>query len=632
MLCCHRGNTAFNFVITDYLIMIAAASIRSEPATHATHWPEISMKFSVLIVVACASSLTWLAMTQIVLAADDQRALGYVVELQVPGAQRKMLEENLDLYRWRGNARMNEAQLQRLVQQAPEQIRKFLATDGFYSPMIESRMKHDGSRWIVNLIVDPRKPVHVSSFDLQVTGAFNDGSPGSLARLKKMRSDWRLRPGMTFRHNDWESAKRNALKALLLDGYPAASIVDSHATVNQERLSADLRVTLDSGPIFTFGTLEIKGLHRYPTSLVERMNPIAPGETYSQAKLLEFYSRLQDTPYFSNASISVDVDSKQTNNVPILVEVIENQSQKLGFGIGMSTDTGARGLVDYRDLNFLDRALWLGVALKLEQKRQSLVGNLQLPLTEQGFRDSINTLIERTNIEGVEDQKLGVGIKRTFIRENIETAYGLRYLLENQYIAAVESMRNTALGPFYSWTLRNVDSVLYPTRGYVVNLQADTATRAILSDQDFLRGYSRVVFYYPFGKSDQLALRGELGMVAARSRKGIPSDYLFRTGGDQTVRGYAYQSLGALEGGAVVASRNLAIASAEYVHWFIPQWGGAIFLDGGNAADTWGDLIPVYGYGAGARWKSPVGPLNLDIAYGRETREMRIHFSVGFHF
>ena len=257
---------------------------------------------------------------------------------------------------------------------------------------------------------------------------------------------------------------------------------------------------------------------------------------------------------------------------------------------------------------------------------------MQFQLTEKGYRDSINTVIERTDIEGEVINKFVMGAKRNFVSGNSETAYGLNYFSESQDIEGAASTRNSTLSPSYSWTLRHIDQLLYPTRGYLINLQADAATRAILSDQDFLRGYGHAVYFHPFGKRDQLILRGELGVVAAKSSNGIPSDYLFRTGGDQTVRGYAYQSLGVHEGGAVVGGRYLATASAEYLHWLTSQWGAAVFVDGGNAADTWGNLTPVYGYGFGARWKSPVGPLNFDIAYGEELREMRIHFSVGFNF
>jgi translocation and assembly module TamA len=120
--------------------------------------------------------------------------------------------------------------------------------------------------------------------------------------------------------------------------------------------------------------------------------------------------------------------------------------------------------------------------------------------------------------------------------------------------------------------------------------------------------------------------------VFADSRRGIPSDFLFRTGGDQTVRGYAFQSLGVSEGNAIVGGRFVAVASAELTHWLTSRWGAAVFYDIGDAADSRRDFSAKAGYGAGARWRSPVGTIHLDVAYGEETRKARVHFSLGFVF
>ena len=111
------------------------------------------------------------------------------------------------------------------------------------------------------------------------------------------------------------------------------------------------------------------------------------------------------------------------------------------------------------------------------------------------------------------------------------------------------------------------------------------------------------------GKRDTLSLRGEAGYTAAQSRFGIPQEYLFRAGGSQSVRGYAHQSLGVQEGSAMVGGRTLATGSLEYTHWFSGDWGAALFADTGGAADSWRDMRLSTGYGAGARWRSPVGPL-----------------------
>lgn len=556
----------------------------------------------------------------------------YAIDLQLPPAQRALLDPYLDLYRWQDNERMDPAQLQRLVAQAPAQVREFLSTQGFYAPQVSATLEQRGEQWVVLLVVEPGEAVRVGSVDLKMEGPLNDGSPAAAARLQALQEGWALPVGTPFRHPDWESAKRASLKALLLEGYPAAQLVHSAATVDPVAQTVALQVTLDSGPAFTFGPLDIQGLQRYPVSLVERLNTIVPGEPYSQTRLLDLQSSLQDSPYFSSVTASVDADAAQPEQVPVQVTVVENPARKVGLGAGISTDTGVRGLLNYRDLNFWDRAWRLSGEMKLESKRQSLAGEVQLPLNAQGYRDSVSTAMERTDIEGEVLTKLVLGGSRSRVRGKNEITYGVRYYLEQQEVAGALTTQRKALIPSYAWTHRNLDQLLYPTQGYLLNLKADFSSERLVSDQDFLRGYARGVYFHSLGTRDQVQVRGELGVVVAESRNGIPADFLFRTGGDQTVRGYAYQSLGVAQGAAIVGGRWLAVASAEYVHWFAPQWGGAAFVDVGSAADRYADLRPVRGYGLGARWKSPVGPLNLDIAYGEATRAMRLHLSVGFTF
>ncbi len=564
--------------------------------------------------------------------AAAEGAPAYAIDLRVPKDQRPLLENHLDLYRWRTSERLDETQLRRLVAQAPTQIRAFLASEGFYSPRVAASLEPAGTSWKVLLNVDPGAPVRIGRVDLKIAGSFDDGSAGNRARLEKLRADWSLRSGAVFRHANWESAKRAALRALLLDKYPAAAISASQATVNPEAGTADLAMTLDSGPAFSFGPLRIQGLRRYPASVVERLNPIRPGEPYAQAKLLDLQSRIQDSPYFTNASVHMDIDPAHPLTVPIQAEVEENRARTLGFGIGMSTDTGPRAQVDYRDLNLLDRAWRLSGSLKVAQKEQILGSELQFPQTRQGNRDSITATLTHTDVEGQVTRALTLGAQRSRIQGKIETTRGLRYYSEQQDIAGAPGDRRSSLVPSWSWTRRDVDSLLYPRRGYLLNVQAAAAHQALLSDRSFVRGYGKATWFHPVGDKGQLILRGELGAVAANSRDGIPSDLLFRTGGDQTVRGYAYQSLGVSEGDAIVGGRWLAVASAEYVRWLTPTWGAALFVDAGDAADQASDLHPVLGYGLGARWRSPIGLLGLDLAYGQETGETRLHFAVGFNF
>jgi translocation and assembly module TamA len=150
-----------------------------------------------------------------------------------------------------------------------------------------------------------------------------------------------------------------------------------------------------------------------------------------------------------------------------------------------------------------------------------------------------------------------------------------------------------------------------------------------------MRLYTRDVLYWPLGGSWYTQLRVEAGQVFTGDSVGIPDPLLFRAGGDESVRGYAYRTLGPQRDGAVSSGRVLLTTSAELAHPIsqnLQNLWWAMFIDAGNAADTWHSYEPVLGYGLGIRYRSPVGPLRVDLAYGEEVQKFRIHLSVGIAF
>jgi translocation and assembly module TamA len=578
---------------------------------------------------AAASILVWLAAAPPFAFADSPT---YRVDLEAPAPYRKLLEEQLEIYAWLGDPAMSPEQFRILSGKTRDRIAELMATQGYYSPRILSSLEQTPEGWAARFSVEPGEPTLVRGVELRFSGEIADGSPENRARIEKLRETWPLPDGRIFRQEDWEAAKRTVLQEVSRYRYPAAKIAASRATVDPEARQARLEVEVDSGPPFTFGGLEISGLRRYPASVVERLNPIRPGSPYSRDKLLDYQGLLQDTRYFGAVTVSAEADPAHSLIVPVRVEVVEAPSRKLGFGAGFSTNTGVRGQVTYQDFNLRGLGWRLDSLVRLETKRQTLSGDLHFPLTAAGHRNSLTAAAERTDVEGEITEKYALGAKRTRVRGTIETVLSAQYQTERQGVAGAAGETRQALTANYSWTARRTDSLLYPTRGYTLNAQVGSGVRALLSDQDFVRAYGKLAVFFPVDKVTTLILRGELGAVAAPARRGIPSEFLFRAGGDQSVRGYAYQSLGVREGDAVVGGRCLAAGSVELVRWFSDQWGGAVFYDVGDAADTWNSLDPASGYGLGLRWRSPVGPLNLDAAYGRRTEEFRLHFSVGFAF
>ncbi|MRW93829.1 BamA/TamA family outer membrane protein [Duganella sp. FT80W] len=576
--------------------------------------------------------------------------LKYEVRIDAPSEVRALLEHNLDLVRFSGNERMDREQLQRLVRVAPEQIRTLVATDGYYSPVVSATFDREAAAPVVQVKVEPGEPVRVGEIDLQLEGFTANLDQPSTQRfdVEALKAGWPLKKGEVFRQENWESAKRAILRSVVQTRYPRAQLVDSQATVDPELHQANLRVVIESGPEMRFGELRIEGLKRYPASVISNLNQIHAGDYYSEAALQSYQSRLQDTGYFASVEVSADTSAilneqldaaastpQQNANapmapLPLLVRVVENKRKNVSAGLGYSTNTGNRASLTYDDLSVF--GLRMKTALTMETKKQTFTNNFYFPVTPDGYNDSIGASFERTDVSGEVTSVASIAGKRTWGTALQERSLTLELLTETKTIGGIPSSQSKSLPLTYGVTWRKLDNLLFPTKGYALNAQLGGALLPVLTDEAFIRGYARGVAYLPLGASSNAIFRAELGALASRDKDGVPSTYLFRAGGDQSVRGYGYQELGVSVDNAITGGRYLATASAEYQYWFKPQYGAAVFYDAGNAGDTFNALRPKSGYGVGARWKSPVGPINVDVAYGHAVHKYRLHFSLGFTF
>ncbi|THF59324.1 outer membrane protein assembly factor [Pseudothauera rhizosphaerae] len=550
-------------------------------------------------------------------------------ELEAPEAVRELLQRHVRILQ--ADAVLPEVAADRsaVARRTRREVADLLATEGYFSPRIELRRAGAGP-W--KLVVEPGERAHVASVRVDFEGDLAGEEGERPARREALRAAWALQPGAPFRQGAWDEAKTGLLDDVSARDYAAARLAASRAEVDPESATVALSVTVDSGPPFRLGPLAVSGLHHLPADLVERHSTLEPGDRYDRDHLLDLQSTLQNAPQFGSVIVDIERDPALADSVPVRVEVSEALPRKAGLGAGYSTNTGYRGELSYSDVNLFKRGWELYSGLRLEQRRQSLYADVFLPPVRARYRDSFGAALERSDLQGLRLTTQAVGVARATSRGNIDTQVALRYQHERRDPDGAESTSANTLSANWTWRRRAVDDLLDPRAGYVLEVQVGGGARAVLSDQDFLRLYGRYVHYQPVRGRDVLILRAELGATLAPSREGVPQDFLFRTGGAQTVRGYAYQSLGVSEGDATVGGRYLAVGSAEYVHWFRPQWGVAAFVDAGDAADIRRDLDPQVGYGLGARWASPAGPLALDLAWGHEDRSLRLHFGIAIAF
>jgi translocation and assembly module TamA len=526
---------------------------------------------------------------------------------------------------------------ERILRRLRRQTIDVLATEGFFTPTLTVAADESGrARYVLGLDLGPR--TRVTEVVIEFTGELAQQPQ----RAEQLRAGWELPVDKPFRDDLWSAAKTRLVNRIRSRDFAAARLADSVALIDSEKATARLRVEVDSGAAYTMGSVEVRGLERYDTALVERFNPFTVGDPYDADRLLEFQRRLQRTAFFSSVIVDVDPARGEGNRLPLLVEVREAKSKRASFALGYSTDIGVRGEIAYHQATLFGYPYSLQSGIGLDRTRQVAYADVYLPPKPGGEQDAVGALIELTDNEGVKTDRWAVGAQRTFTRESGTKSYDTRLALNFQHEtrevvgAPEEETVNDVVSTTYAWTRRDVDSITMPTRGTLLTLSGTAGLgRSSVTDflnTGFLRGYGRYTVYVPLSPRDQLILRTELGYVAVDDPRVVPNEFLFRTGGVGTVRGYSFQSLGRKVGTATTGSTKLAVFSAEYVRWLWEDWGAAVFVDAGDASDDLFSEPLALGYGLGMRYRTLAGPLALDVAYADRTNDVRVHFSINIAF
>ncbi len=566
----------------------------------------------------------------------ETRPQNYRFEIAAPESLVEPIREQTFVGRWRKRAEYDPIQFEGLVARLQDETQAILRSRGYFNGSVDVIRLDDGVR--VEVAAGPRTTVN--DVELSLQGAADD----QVRQFALQR--WELPAGSFFETSVWQDSKRRLIDALNQQGFLRARIVSSNARIDPELTAAALSIVIDSGPRLQFGKVQVAGLERYDEKIVLDLRPFNENDPYTLDALLLYQARLRSAGYFSSVIALPDLDFIEANpdaqQVPIRIEVVELLSKRAALGIGYSTDEGPRGQVGLEHRNVLARNWQLESALVVSAKSQRVFGNIRTPYDADNYFVGFGGRLEREDIEGQLTERGNTYLGRGRRQGNIETFLSVQYQFEQLTVApnettaeSVDSRQALVLG--YSWNKRSLDSSIDPRNGYTISTQISGARDGFVTDQSFVRLYGRGIRFVPMPRESifadgTLVLLGEFGMVAADSSEGIPSENLFRAGGAQSLRGYSYQSLGVREGGAIIGGRYLLLGSVEYQHRMSELYSLAAFFDYGNATDSRLDYEPVAGYGLGIRFRTPIGPINLDVAYGRQVERYRAHFSVGYMF
>jgi translocation and assembly module TamA len=528
-------------------------------------------------------------------------------------------KEGCDAPLWRLRGRLS---------QADGEARDALRAFGYYQSKITARFEPatQNACWQATVSIAPGPRVNFGVIDVVISGdAATDAAFDPLVHNAMAQA------GQPLRQDIYTDLKRRIAELGSTRGYIKGHYTKSELRVNPGQGIADIILHYDSGPRFDFGPIR-RQQDIIDPALLDRFLAYREGKPYDATLITRTSRALAASGYFRNAYIQPHIDEAANGEIPTQVVLTPSRRHRYTGKIGYATDTGPRIGAGYQNLRVNREGHTFSAETTVSKVESKVTAAYTIPLK--------NPLTDKLKFE------TGYNHQNTDTSKSDTTAVSVSwYRVPNQGWSKERSLtlghedfevgndkgKSTLLMPGVGWSRVLATDRLYPRKGLRLGFKLRGATEYLISTVSFLQviGSAKAVVTLP-GRL-RLITRADAGATAMNKFEELPATVRFFAGGDNSVRGYAYKSLGPKDNqGDVVGGRNLLVGSVELERRVLEKWGVAVFADAGNAFDRT-HVDPRVGVGFGIRWRSPVGPVRFDIAHPlKDSDELfRIHFSMG---
>lgn len=520
----------------------------------------------------------------------------------------------------------DEIALRRYRRAAEEQARQAVQALGYYQADIDSRvLPGDDPR--LQLVVVPGEPVRLRNVNVRV-----DGEARALKAFRVPESK-ALKPGQPLNHGAYEDAKKLIQNQALRYGFFDGRFTSQRLDIDPRAGVADIELVYASGPRYDLGRVSFQGDTPFDDALLARLVPFPPNTPYDADLVAKLSQNLQASGYFDEVRVDALPDPGEGRRIPVKVQLGAVKPRTMGLGVGFSTDVGPRARANWTRHWVNPQGHRLGAETEVSAARQNVGAWYEIPL-DPPLTDSLRFTsgFQREELVDVESRRFTLGTQwQSKLPDDWQRVVSLRWEQESyDFGDGSPDGRSSFLIPGIGYSVTRSDNRLDPSQGY--HLQADlrAAKEGILSDADMTYASALAKGLYTLPGGHRVLARGQLGGIATTDFGAIPPSLRFFAGGDQSVRGYDYQTLSPEDRqGNKVGGRYLVVGSAEYQYPVAERWRIAAFVDRGNAMDSLNAAMKT-GAGIGVRWVSPVGPIRLDLAKALDDPGgFRIHFSMG---
>lgn len=517
--------------------------------------------------------------------------------------------------------------LQQRRRQVEEQTMQALQAYGYYQPSVRQRFEQKKDCWLLELDVSAGPQVKLRDIDIQIRNQPEDIHP----QLQQLLQKPSLKSGDVLNHQNYDSYKSQLLDAAHNWGYWQASFERAQLAIYPEQLAADVHLHFRIGPRYRFGAYSFAETV-LDDDLIARLVEPLESEYYSLDRIQDSYRRLQNSGYFRQVVVSPTIpDDKSNTTVPLHVSLAMNPRHNFGAGVGFSTDQGSRVHGNYRNRYLNGAGHHLRSGAVWSDKLQQVSGTYTIPREDaarEWYEISAGFMDEETSAYTAINRSVNIrAITQLTNRWVMNT--GINHLRERYIVADQDERKTTLFVPGIGFSWANVDDSPRQQSGLRFESGITVSDGAWFSSEDYIQAYTRTKAIYSPTKRLRLISRFELAGTVIDSVENLPATVRYFAGGDSSVRGYAYKSLGSLDDeGNVVGGSNLTVASVELDYLIFKNWSLSTFYDMGDAYNEQPDYKSAQG--VGIRWYSPVGALRLDFAFPNHSDEdYRIHISIG---
>ncbi len=572
----------------------------------------------------------WVFLTILLLTAIPQSVWAQpVVEIDITGVSSEQ-EGNVRLFlgieQQKEDPLLSSGRLRRLHEKAISEIKAALQPYGLYRPRITSSLTEvEAEVWLASYDIDPGPGIPIAEFNLNVIGEMKTDP-----ELQKIIDDYTLQTDTVFNHGTYEAFK-SRLSGLAHDrGYMEAAFTQTRVEIDLNVYQTRVYLDMNSGPRYRFGEVSIDQ-DVLDADFLQKYIPFEKGDPYSLRDLIRLQQSLNDSNYFQIADVSPGEPLADQKEIPVNVVLTPRKRHRYDFGLGYGTDTGARAKFGWRMPRINKRGHRIDSYIEVSEIGYDVRSNYRVPVFNPRTDQLVYTISQEqeeadTNDSTLKTLSVSLNHNRAKWREVLSLSYE-----EEKFEVASDGGDSTLLIPGISWTRTWGPEFINAVDGVRFSIAVRGADDQFISDTTFVQSVGGIKFISSIDKRNRFLLRGTLGTIETQDFDQLPSSIRFFTGGTSSVRGYSYEELGPVdEDGDVVGGKHLMVGSIEFEHYFNDYWGAAVFLDAGNAFDDFDEDLE-QGAGFGMRWKSPVGPVRIDLANAISTddQDWRIHISIG---